>query len=67
MSKLIVWMAGRRRGELILKSNGNLQFRYDSDYDGPPVSQALPRQDAAHGHKAVRGSLRRPSARGRRA
>lgn len=54
MSKLIVWMAGRRRGELILKSNGNLQFRYDSDYDGPPVSQALPRQDAAHGHKAVR-------------
>lgn len=54
MSKLVVWMASRRVGELIRKANGNLQFRYDPDYDGPPISQALPRQDEAHGHKAVR-------------
>jgi len=54
MGKLIAWMAGRRVGELIRKPNGNLQFRYDSGYDGPPLSRALPRQDAAHGHKAVR-------------
>lgn len=54
MSTLIVWMATRRVGELIRKPNGNLQFRYDSDYDGPPISQALPRQDEAHGHQVVR-------------
>ena len=54
MSKLVVWMESRRVGELIRKSNGNLQFRYDPDYAGPPISQALPRQDEAHGHKAVR-------------
>lgn len=54
MSKLVVWIASRRVGELILKSNGNLQFRYDPGYDGPPISRALPRQDEAHGHKAVR-------------
>lgn len=54
MSKLVVWIASRRVGELIRKANGNLQFRYDSDYDGPPISQALPHQDEAHGHKAVR-------------
>lgn len=54
MSKLVVWMASRRVGELIREANGNLQFRYDPDYDGPPISQALPRQDEAPGHKAVR-------------
>ena len=54
MNKLIVWMASRRIGELTRKSNGNLQFRYDADYHGSPISQALPRQDEAHGHKSVR-------------
>ncbi len=54
MTKLVVWMATRRVGDLIRKPNGNLQFRYDSDYDGPPISQALPRQSEAHGHKTVR-------------
>lgn len=54
MSALVVWMASRRVGELIQKPNGNLQFRYYSPYDGPPISQSLPRQDAAHGHSAVR-------------
>ena len=49
--------SGSRDGpsdELIRKPNGNLQFRYDPDYHGPPISQALPLQDEAHGHKAVR-------------
>jgi serine/threonine-protein kinase HipA len=54
MSRLVVWIASRRVGELIRKPNGNLQFRYDSDYDGPSVSQALPRRDEAHGHQPVR-------------
>ncbi|MEO8690072.1 MAG: type II toxin-antitoxin system HipA family toxin [Solirubrobacteraceae bacterium] len=54
MSKLVVWMATRRVGDLIQKSNGNLQFRYESDYNGPPISQALPRQHEAHGHRVVR-------------
>ncbi|MEJ7797792.1 MAG: type II toxin-antitoxin system HipA family toxin [Solirubrobacteraceae bacterium] len=54
MSTLVVWMASRRVGELIHKPNGNLQFRYDADYAGPSISQALPRQADAHGHKAVR-------------
>jgi serine/threonine-protein kinase HipA len=54
MARLVVWLAGRRVGDLIRKENGNLQFRYALGYDGPPVSQALPRQDEAHGHKLVR-------------
>lgn len=60
MSALAVWVAGRRVGSLIRKSNGNLQFRYDAAYDGPPVSQALPVQAEAHGHgptRAVFGGL----------
>ena len=57
MKKLAVWIAGRRVGELIRKANGNLQFRYDSDYDGPSISQALPRQDEAHGHKVARAAF----------
>ena len=54
MSTLVVWMAGRRVGELIRKPNGNLQFRYDAEYDGPPVSQALPHQAETHGHNGMR-------------
>lgn len=54
MSSLIAWIAGRRVGELIRKPNGNLEFRYDPGYDGPPVSQSLPRQVEAHGHRDAR-------------
>lgn len=54
MTKLIVWMAGTLVGELIHKDNGNLQFRYVDDYDGPVVSQALPIQSQAHAHAPVR-------------
>ena len=54
MSRLIVWIANRRAGELIRKPTGNLQFRYDPGYDGPAISQALPRQAEAHGHHDVR-------------
>lgn len=53
MSRLVVWISDRRVGDLIRKSNGNLQFRYDPDYDGPPVSQSLPLQREAHGHRAT--------------
>jgi serine/threonine-protein kinase HipA len=54
VSGLSVWLAGRRAGELIRKSNGNLQFRYAPEYDGPPVSLALPRQEHAHANNVVR-------------
>ena len=60
MSELIVYLLDRRAGRLIRKDNGNLQFRYDPDYDGPPISQALPIQEAAHPHnicRAVFGGL----------
>lgn len=53
-------MATERVGELVLKDNGNLQFRYDSSYGGPPISHALPKQREAHPHavaKAVFGGL----------
>lgn len=54
MTRLVVWVAGRRVGELIRRANGNLQFRYDAGYDGPPISQALPVRERAHGHQVVR-------------
>lgn len=54
MSDLVVWMADRRVGLLARKPNGNLRFRYDAPYDGPPVSQALPVQPGAHGHRETR-------------
>jgi serine/threonine-protein kinase HipA len=60
MSELIVYLSGRRAGRLIRKDNGNLQFRYDPDYAGPVISQALPLQEAAHPHalcRAVFGGL----------
>lgn len=60
MSELIVYLSGRRAGRLIRKNNGNLQFRYDPDYAGPAISQALPVQQAAHPHavcRAVFGGL----------
>jgi serine/threonine-protein kinase HipA len=60
MSELIVYLAARAAGRLIRKDNGNLQFRYDPGYTGPPISQALPIQDVAHPHavcRAVFGGL----------
>jgi serine/threonine-protein kinase HipA len=60
MSELIVYLSGRRAGRLIRKDNGNLQFRYDPDYAGPVISQALPVQQDAHPHavcRAVFGGL----------
>jgi len=60
MSELIAYLAGVRVGRLIRKGNGNLQFRYDPDYGGPAISQALPIQKAAHPHAichAVFGGL----------
>jgi serine/threonine-protein kinase HipA len=60
MSELIVYLAGTPTGRLIRKPNGNLQFRYDEGYAGPPISQALPIQKEAHPHAlchAVFGGL----------
>jgi serine/threonine-protein kinase HipA len=60
MTELAVHLAGRRAGLLIRKDNGNLQFRYDRGYAGPPISWALPIQQEAHPHalcRAVFGGL----------
>jgi len=53
VKRLVAWIAGRRAGELELKANGNLRFKYDAAYDGPPISQALPVQPDAHPHDRV--------------
>ena len=53
-------LAGVRAGRLVQKANGNLQFRYDPGYSGPPISHAMPVQAEAHPHKlcqAVFGGL----------
>ncbi len=52
MSELIVHICGERVGRLIRKDNGNLQFRYDPGYAGPPASLSLPIQPEAHPHVA---------------
>jgi len=60
MTELAVYLADERAGALIRKDNGNLQFRYASDYSGPPVSWSLPIQPDAHPHavcRAVFGGL----------
>jgi serine/threonine-protein kinase HipA len=60
MKELIVQLAGQRAGRLIQRDNGNMQFRYDADYEGPPVSHAMPVQPEAHPHRtclAVFGGL----------
>lgn len=60
MSELAVYLAGERAGTLIRKANGNLQFRYRDDYQGPVVSHAMPLQTEAHPHRvcvAVFGGL----------
>lgn len=55
MSELIVYVEGRRAGRLIRKDNGNLQFRYDAGYDGPPVSRSMPLREEAHPHARAAG------------
>ncbi len=58
--ELIAHLADRRAGRLLRKDNGNLQFRYDDDYAGPPLSYAMPVQAEAHPHavcRAVFGGL----------
>jgi serine/threonine-protein kinase HipA len=60
MKELVVTLAGVRAGRLVQKNNGNLQFRYDASYSGPPISYAMPVQAEAHPHKlcqAVFGGL----------
>lgn len=60
MSELIVYLTGERVGRLQLKANGNMQFRYDEDYHGARISQAMPIQSEAHPHavcRAVFGGL----------
>lgn len=60
MSELSVYLLDRLAGRLIRKDNGNLQFRYEPDYHGPPISQALPLRASAHSHdvcRAVFGGL----------
>lgn len=60
MKELGVFLCDRRAGTLYLKDNGNMQFRYEASYDGPPVSQCLPIQTQAYPHKlchAVFGGL----------
>jgi serine/threonine-protein kinase HipA len=51
---MVVQLCERRVGRLIRKENGNLQFRYDPGYAGPPVSHALPLQAEAHPHAVTR-------------
>ncbi|MBS1869583.1 MAG: type II toxin-antitoxin system HipA family toxin [Actinobacteria bacterium] len=58
--ELFAYLANRRAGRLIRKDNGNLQFRYDDGYAGPPLSHAMPLQAEAHPHAvchAVFGGL----------
>jgi serine/threonine-protein kinase HipA len=60
MSRLTVYLGTDIVGELALKDNGNIQFRYDDEYTGPAISHALPRQSEAHPHStclAVFGGL----------
>ena len=52
MNRLSVYLGTALAGELVVKDNGNLQFRYLDRYAGPAISHALPRQDEAHPHSA---------------
>jgi serine/threonine-protein kinase HipA len=60
VSELVVYLVGHRVGRLIRKDNGNLQFRYEPDYWGPAISQAMPLRSEAYSHsicRAVFGGL----------
>lgn len=52
MKELCVYLSGVYTGRLIRKQNGNMQFRYEAEYGGPALSQALPLQSDAHPHAA---------------
>ncbi len=54
MSELVVYLVGRRVGCLIRKDNGNLQFRYDADYQGVAISQSLPVRREAYPNRVCR-------------
>lgn len=49
--KLTVRLGGHAIGNLILNENGNLQFRYDTEYRGLPLSVALPVREEAYPHR----------------
>lgn len=49
--RLDVKLSGRSVGALLLKENGNLQFRYDPLYEGPPLSVAMPVREEAYAHR----------------
>lgn len=63
MTTLHVWLHGLDAGSLVLKDNGNLQFRYHEHYAGqdlPPLGHAMPLQSEAFPHRtclAVFGGL----------
>lgn len=48
---LTVRLFGATAGRLILKENGNLQFRYEPGYSGPALSVALPVRAEAYPHR----------------
>jgi serine/threonine-protein kinase HipA len=52
MNPMVVYLGTEIAGELVLKDNGNMQFRYWEKYTGPAISHALPRQNEAHPHSA---------------
>ncbi|MFT4049734.1 MAG: type II toxin-antitoxin system HipA family toxin [Solirubrobacterales bacterium] len=48
--RLEVRLHGADAGTLVLKENGNMQFRYNEGYAGPPISVALPVRSEAYSH-----------------
>lgn len=49
---LSVRLDGELVGELRVKPNGNLQFRYAEGYPGPPLSWSMPIREEAYPHAA---------------
>lgn len=49
--RLEVRLYGVTAGVLFLKENGNMQFRYEPEYEGPAVSVALPVRGEAYPHR----------------
>jgi serine/threonine-protein kinase HipA len=48
---LDVYLHNRRAGALERKQNGNLQFRYDEAYEGPPLSLKMLLRPETYGHR----------------
>ncbi len=60
MKELGVSLLGKVAGQLVLKRNGNMQFRYRAGYSGRAVSWAMPVREQAYPHalcRAVFGGL----------